>query len=86
MVRIFGAISTTAYLKVENSAQTTSRFFLISYCAPQSQQWTNIIQKAKTWAEFSTQELANCLMSTYYTLLSKQSNLKLKNMNKWPVL
>jgi hypothetical protein len=31
----FGIISKTAQLKVENSAQTTSRFSPVSYCAPQ---------------------------------------------------
>jgi hypothetical protein len=34
MLRNFGVVSLTAQLKVENSAQTTSRFSPISYCAP----------------------------------------------------
>jgi hypothetical protein len=34
MLRLFGVISKTAKLKVENSAQTTSRFSPISYRAP----------------------------------------------------
>jgi hypothetical protein len=53
MLQIFGVISKTAQLYVENSAQTTSRFSPISYCTPR--------MKPTTQLEDQQDELESCI-------------------------